>query len=74
MSYLADGTKIVARAAICATGVDYLSLGLPNEEKFTGAGIYYGAGASEAFLCDNEHVFIVGGGIPLIRPRCTSPR
>jgi thioredoxin reductase (NADPH) len=62
VGYLADGTKIVARAAICATGVDYRRLGLPNEEKFTGAGIYYGAGASEAFLCDNEHVFIVGGG------------
>ena len=62
VGYLADGTKIVARAAICATGVDYRRLGLPNEEKFTGAGIYYGAGASEAFLCGNEHVFIVGGG------------
>jgi thioredoxin reductase (NADPH) len=62
LGYLADGTKIVARAAICATGVDYRRLGLPTEEKFTGAGIYYGAGASEAFLCDNEHVFIVGGG------------
>lgn len=35
---------------------------MPNEEKFTGAGIYYGAGASEALLCDDEHVFIVGGG------------
>src|SRR5882762_7589958 len=62
VGYLADGTKIVARAAICATGVDYRRLGLPNDEKFTGAGIYYGAGASEAFLCGNEHVFIVGGG------------
>jgi len=60
--YLADGTKIIARAAICATGVEYHRLGLPNEEKFYGAGVYYGAGASEASLCGNEHVFIVGGG------------
>jgi thioredoxin reductase (NADPH) len=59
---LEDGTKIVARAAICATGVAYNRLGLPNEERFQGAGVYYGAGASEAELCGNEQVVIVGGG------------
>src|SRR5439155_13492921 len=48
--YLADGTKIVARATICATGVTYRRLGLPNEERFLGAGVYYDAGASEAAL------------------------
>ena len=37
-------------------------MGLPNEERFLGAGLYYGAGASEAALCGNEHVFIIGGG------------
>src|ERR1700737_3907416 len=62
VGHLADGTKIVARASICATGVDYRRLGLPNEEKFFGAGVYYGAGASEAMLCGSEHVFFVGGG------------
>jgi thioredoxin reductase (NADPH) len=62
VGYLADGTKIVARTAICATGVDYRRLGLPNEEKFLGRGIYYGAGSSEATLCGNERVVIVGGG------------
>jgi thioredoxin reductase (NADPH) len=60
--YLADGTKIVARTAICATGIEYRRLGLPNEDHFIGAGVYYGAGASEASMCGNEHVFIVGGG------------
>jgi thioredoxin reductase (NADPH) len=60
--YLADGTKIVARASICATGVEYRRLGLPNEERFLGAGLYYGAGASEAALTKDEQVFIVGGG------------
>jgi thioredoxin reductase (NADPH) len=60
--YLADGTKIVARAAICATGVEYRRLGLPNEDKYFGAGLYYGAGASEALLTKDEHVFIIGGG------------
>lgn len=60
--YLEDGTKIISRASICATGVQYRRLNLPKEEKFYGAGVYYGAGASEAELCGHEHVFIVGGG------------
>jgi len=60
--YLADGTKIVARAAICATGVAYKRLGLPNEQQYFGAGLYYGAGASEAALVKDGHVIVVGGG------------
>lgn len=60
--YLEDGTRIISRASICATGVQYRRLNLPEEEKFYGAGVYYGAGASEAELCGHEHVFIVGGG------------
>ena len=62
VGYLADGTRIVARSAICATGVGYHKLGLPNENEFLGAGLYYGAGASEAALCGDQHVLIVGGG------------
>lgn len=62
VGYLEDGTKIISRAAICATGVAYRKLGLPNEDQFFGAGLYYGAGASEAELVRGEHVFVVGGG------------
>jgi thioredoxin reductase (NADPH) len=62
VGYLADGTKIVARTAVCATGIEYRRLGLQNEDRFIGAGVYYGAGASEASMCGNEHVFIIGGG------------
>lgn len=63
VGYLSDGSKIVARASLCATGVDYRRLGLPDEDRFHGAGLYYGAGASEASLCGgSEHVFVVGGG------------
>lgn len=63
IGYLNDGTKIVARASICATGVDYRKLGLPNEDRLREAGVYYGAGASEASLCaPGDHVFVVGGG------------
>ena len=60
--YLADGTKIITRASVCATGMDYRRLNLPNEDRLWGAGVYYGAGASEASLCANARVFVVGGG------------
>jgi thioredoxin reductase (NADPH) len=62
IGYLDDGTKIVAHATICATGVEYRRLGLPNEDKFLGAGFYYGAGTSEASFMREQDVFIVGGG------------
>ena len=59
---LADGTKIIARATICATGVAYRKLGLPHEERFQGAGRSSGAGASEAASTRGEQVFVAGGG------------
>jgi thioredoxin reductase (NADPH) len=59
---LADGTKIVARATICSTGINYRKLNLPREDEFFGQGLYYGAGSSEAVLCTGEHVVVVGGG------------
>lgn len=62
IGYLEDGTKIVARATLCATGVRYRRLGLPGEERLQGAGVYYGAGNGEAMLCAHQHVFVVGGG------------
>jgi thioredoxin reductase (NADPH) len=62
VGYLEDGTRIVARASICATGIAYGRLGLENEDRLFGAGVYYGAGASEAGLCSGQHVFVVGGG------------
>jgi thioredoxin reductase (NADPH) len=62
IGYLADGTKIVAHASICATGITYRRLNLPNEDRLLGAGVYYGAGASEAELCGSEQVVVVGGG------------
>lgn len=59
---LEDGTRVVARTSICATGVEYRRLGLPGEDRLLGAGVYYGAGASEAALTRGEDVYIVGGG------------
>jgi thioredoxin reductase (NADPH) len=60
--YLEDGTRITAHASICATGVDYRRLGVAGEDRFLGAGLYYGAGASEAPLTVGEDVYLVGGG------------
>jgi thioredoxin reductase (NADPH) len=62
IGYLADGTKIVSHASIYATGITYRRLNLPNEDRLLGAGVYYGAGASEAELCGSEQVVVVGRG------------
>ncbi|AWX44404.1 Thioredoxin-disulfide reductase [Flagellimonas maritima] len=59
---MADGEMMIANANICATGVEYRKLNLENEAKYLNKGVYYGAGASEAFLCEDKHIFIVGGG------------
>ena len=59
---LADGGKMVARTNICATGVEYRRLGLQGEDHLVGAGVYYGAAASEAPMCADEEVYVVGGG------------
>ncbi|MDB5981651.1 MAG: FAD-dependent pyridine nucleotide-disulfide oxidoreductase [Pseudomonas sp.] len=58
---LADGSKLTAKTNICATGVEWRRLGLPNENQYLGRGLYYGAGMSEASRCRKEHIYIVGG-------------
>ncbi len=62
VGYLKDGLKIYARATICATGVQYRRLDLEGEDRFRGAGLYYGAGSSETKCAEGEDIFIVGGG------------
>ena len=59
---LADGSRLTARANICATGIEYRNLGIPDEQRLLNAGLFYGAGASEAPMCSGKRVFIVGGG------------
>ena len=49
--------------AISVAGIDYRRLELPNEDRLLGAGVYYGAGASEASLRQaSDDLFICGGG------------
>lgn len=59
---LAGGARLVAKSNICATGIEYEKLGLPNEQAFFHQGIYYGAGATEACFCRGKDIFVVGGG------------
>lgn len=59
---LGDGTTLNARSIIITTGVDYRALEAADVEKFTGAGIYYGASNTEAQACRGQDVYIVGGG------------
>lgn len=60
--FLSDGSKINTRSIIITTGVDYRKLSAKGVDKFTGAGVYYGAAMTEARSCANKEVFIVGGG------------
>lgn len=58
---LNDGSLLIARTNICATGVEYAKLGLPNESSFLGNGLFYGAGMSEMSRLANKTVYVVGG-------------
>ncbi len=58
---LADGRELSCRVCILATGVDYVRLMIPGEERFSGAGLFYGAALTEAASCADQEVHIVGG-------------
>lgn len=59
---LADGSTLNTKSVIITTGVDYRTLDAVDVEKFTGAGIYYGAATTEAHACRSQDVYVVGGG------------
>ena len=59
---LGDGGRITARSNICATGIEWRRLDVPDEDRFLGRGLFYGAGFSEAPMCTGERVFVIGGG------------
>jgi thioredoxin reductase (NADPH) len=59
---LDDGSRILARTIVIATGAEYRKLALDNISRFEGAGIYYGATFVESRLCAGEEVVVVGGG------------
>jgi thioredoxin reductase (NADPH) len=59
---MTDGSEVHSKTIIIATGVEYTKLGILGLDKFTGAGVYYGAAAVEAHACKDEIIYIVGGG------------
>ena len=58
---LSGGSKVRSRAVVIATGMSYRRLGIPALEALSGAGVFYGAAASEAAAMTGKDVFVVGG-------------
>jgi thioredoxin reductase (NADPH) len=59
---LSDGTLVRGRAVLFASGVQWRRLQVPGIDDLLGAGVYYGAGPSEALACTDSRVVVVGGG------------
>lgn len=59
---VADGREVAARAVILTMGVSWRRLGIPRLEALIGAGVFYGAGGSEARAMEGQHVCVVGAG------------
>lgn len=59
---LSDGTELVSQSVVITTGASYVRLGVPSLEALSGAGVFYGAVASEAQALKGEEAYVVGGG------------
>ena len=58
---LADGSTLSCHALLIATGVQWRKMDIPGIDQLQGAGVYYGAGSTEAISCRDEDVYIIGG-------------
>jgi thioredoxin reductase (NADPH) len=59
---LADGTSLVGRAVVIATGAQYRRLNVPDLERFESVSVFYEATLMEALVCAGDPVVVVGGG------------
>jgi thioredoxin reductase (NADPH) len=59
---LDDGGLLRARTVVIATGARYRKLGVADEDRFQGVGLYYAATQLEARTCKDKEVVVVGGG------------
>jgi thioredoxin reductase (NADPH) len=59
---LSDGRTIATRTLLAATGMEYREHPAHGVASHAGAGVYYGAATTEASVCTNRRVLIVGGG------------
>src|SRR5471030_2356480 len=62
LARLSDGTEVRTRCVLAASGVDWRRLEVEGLDQLLGAGVYYGAGPSEAVSCRGCRVAVVGGG------------
>jgi len=60
--HVAGGEAVTARCVLIATGAEYRRLAADGCEQFEGKGVYYAATLTEAPLCHNAEVVVVGGG------------
>ena len=58
---LEDGTNVIARTVMLATGVAYRRLGIPALDRLIGAGVFYGAPGVEAAAMAEQEVYVIGG-------------
>jgi thioredoxin reductase (NADPH) len=58
---VADESEVRSRAVVIATGMAYRRLGIPALDALTGAGVFYGAAATEARAMKDSEVYVVGG-------------
>lgn len=58
---LSGGGELSANCVLVASGVSYRQMEAPGFDKYTGAGIYYGAALTEARACADQHVVVIGG-------------
>lgn len=59
---LEDGTAVVARAVVIASGVRYRRLPVPRVDEFESVCVHYAATQLEAARCAGGPVIVVGGG------------
>jgi thioredoxin reductase (NADPH) len=59
---LNDGSEVVCKALVIASGVQYRKLEADGVDRLLDAGVYYGGATTEGRNFSGEDVFIVGGG------------
>jgi thioredoxin reductase (NADPH) len=62
LARLSDGTDVRTQCVLAASGVDWRRLEVEGLDRLLGAGVYYGAGPSEAVSCRGCRVAVIGGG------------
>lgn len=58
---LADKSEIRCRALLVTSGMTVRRLSVPGYETYEGAGVYYGAAATEAATYKDLPIFVIGG-------------